>query len=182
VENLKTTFFEDPTYVYVGLVLIEIGLAAVWHGRRSGRLLAALAGPPVLAAAVFALSSLVVTQREEIIAAAKEIAEDLTSGGYAALERYLDEGFAGRFEAVDIDKAAAVEAARTNIRSYGVSQVLVKRTDVQVEGSYATMDVQTLIVWGDGRRTPIHWTLLWARLPEGWRIRELKGYRFGVGR
>jgi hypothetical protein len=53
MEWLKSTFFEDPAYVYIGLGLAMLVLGAIWRKRRGHAWLAAALAMPLLAVGVF---------------------------------------------------------------------------------------------------------------------------------
>jgi ketosteroid isomerase-like protein len=177
MESLRTTFFEDPLYVYVALGFLELVLAAVWWERRSRRWRLSLLAPPLLAAIVFAVEAAVVTHCELIVAAAREIARDVEHGRTDAAEKYLDDTFTGRYEGREIDKKQALASLQAGMKLFGVSSVGLRKMEVQVSGSSATMHAVSLVTirgaaLGGGTASLV-WDLVWIKRGGQWQIIEL---------
>lgn len=171
---MKATFFEDPAYVYAALVVAEFVLVVVWLSRRNRRWATMLVVPLILGGAVFGLERLVVTDREELVAAAGQIAQDFEAASTAAAERYLDDDLRGSFRS----KRAALAAGRLAIERYGLAGVRFTKLEVRVSGLQATMHASTIILFnrsdiGPGRVSLI-WDVHWIKRPQGWRIIEVK--------
>jgi len=166
MERLERLFFEEPLYVYVTLVFVELVLAAIWHERRSRKLLLLLAVPPVVAGIVFLVSSQVVTDRERIVQAAEAVARDLEAGSVAAAERYLADDYSG----LGVNKAGAIATGASIIRTYEIGKIKLTKVNVAVDGPVAAMQVTTIITLEGGARGSLDWQLRWAKRPEGWRI------------
>jgi len=167
---LETTFFESPFYVFVTLGFLELALAAVWYERRGRRLLAALAGPPVLAGVVALVAAVVQTDREQIVAALREIAADVEAGRIDAVRTYLDEDYSGH----GMTRQGALDLAGDAVERYGVRSLKLTGVSVAVSGDSAEGRVTTLIaargsLLGD-RPVPYTWDLRWRKRPTGWRI------------
>ena len=180
MEMLRKTFFESPLPIYLTLIFAEVVLAAVWYELRGWRMRLAMLVPPALAAIVFAVSALVVTDREWIIDAAKTIARETEAGRTDALRQLLDADYSG----FGNDRAGCIRAAELAIRAYRVSRVRFTKLEVQVEGSEAAMYAATIVEFGDARfgsgRTGVIFEVRWIRRPAGWRIVHVLPPRYGV--
>ena len=172
MQKLKTAFFEDPTYVYVALVVALVVLAAVWYERRTRRVAMLLLVPPALAAAVFALEALVVTDREQIVAAAKDIAASVEAGNFGGILKHLDEDFTASLEGLTAGKADVQTVVARQTARYRITHIGFSKTDVEVGSGRARMRVVTIITWSYGR-SPLLWDVLWVKTPHGWRIRHV---------
>jgi hypothetical protein len=174
MEALRRTFLEDPLYVYVALVFAELVLAAIWYERRSRRWAMLLLAPVVAAGAVFAVSKLVVTDREQILAAAARIARDLEARSVAAAQEYLDDNYRG----LGGDKQGALAVGRTAIRTYHIRSIRFTRMDVEVASRQARMHAATIIEltthqFGSGGAALV-WEVRWIKRQAGWRIIEVQ--------
>jgi hypothetical protein len=174
METLGRTFFEDPLYVYIALVFAELVLAAIWYERRSRRWAMLLLAPVVAAGAVFAVSTLVVTDREQILAAAARIARDLEGGSVAAAQEYLDDEYRG----VGMDKQGALALGRTAIQTYHIRSIRFTRMNVEVASRRARMRAATIIEiaareFGSGQ-APLVWEVRWIKRKAGWRIIDVE--------
>jgi len=176
MDAIRGMLFENPLYVYILLGIAEAVLGYLYVQRRDRRYRFALLAPVLLAGAVFLVEQLVVTDRERIIAASREIARDLEAGRLDALQRRLDDGFAGYYRSKDHALAEAQQA----IERYALKVVQLRNFDVTVHEGAATMLVTTVVEAGrgdlPGRRIPLNWTIRWVRRPaddgNAWRIRE----------
>ena len=180
METLQKVFFESPLPIYLTLVFAEIALAAVWHERRGRRAKLAMLIPPVLAVIVFSASTLIVTDREQIIRAAKTIAREVEVGRIDALSELVDEDYSGFGD----DKAGAIGATELAMGVYRVSRVRFTKLQVEVEGGEAAMHAATVIEFGAARygsgRTGVIFDVRWIRRPEGWRIIHVRPPQYGV--
>lgn len=179
MESLRHALFEDPTYVYVSLGLAELALAAVWHSRRGARWLAALLVPIVLAAGVFVTERLVVTDREQIFAAMKEIADGIADRDFAAVAGWIDEDLTGYYAG----KAQAVAAGRRAAERYDVRSVGYLNPRLAIDGGRARLRVTTVVslrAAGDASRTVLTWDIRWVKREQGWRIREVGRPKLGA--
>ena len=170
VDTITTALYEGSIWLYVALGVIEAVLVAVWRARPGRWAVIALPVPVVLAVVVFVVSDTVVTEREQIIAAARAIAKDVEAGKTDALAQYLDDGYHGFCGT----KPQAVKACELAIAQHGLGLVRFRRLEVQVSGSTAQMQATTLIV-SSKRHAPRssvehNWDVRWAKRPQGWRI------------
>jgi hypothetical protein len=174
VEVIKRALFEEPLYLYISLGLAELIIAIIWYERRTGKLAVALVIPVVLAACVFAMDCLVVTDREEIIAASAEIARDLKAGSLGAAEKYLHEHFTG-FHGTKQD---ALSEGRRALKQHNARLVQVADMELVLAGRHAEMYVTVVFQPGagvlSGQRFSVRWLLRWVKVTEAdkqvWRI------------
>jgi len=180
MESLAEALYEDPLYIYVSLGFAELVLAAVWHERRTRRWALALLGGPILAAAVFLIARAVVTDREQIIQAIREIARDVESGGVEKLKIHLDDDFAGDFGSKD----DAIRAAAGAVRTYNIKYIRVGKPVVKVSGDQATMRLATVVQFSAGGvsgQTSLLWNVRWIKRGlKAWRIQEVDRPKQGL--
>jgi hypothetical protein len=165
--SIKQTLFEDPTAIYIVLGLAELALAALWFYRRTVWSQRLLVAPLLLAAGVFALDALIVTDREQIMETVEVMAEDFETGQMENIDQYIDEAYVG-FRAES--KKQLVAALRNEQENRNVESIKVTSMELDVSGRSATMYVTTIIGWR-GNRIPLRWTLYWVKRDETWRIR-----------
>lgn len=180
---MKTLFFEDPFWLYGLLVLVEGVLLVIWRRQRTQRSALRLLVPPALAALIFAVATLVVTDRERITAAAHEIAKDVTAGQTTVLEKYLDKDFHMTLNGKPLGKAGTLERARKAMSKSRITKVEIKRLQIEVSGGTATLRMITAIrVEGGGFRggVPLVWNLRWIKRGRSWRILESSQPRIGT--
>jgi len=180
---MKALFFEDPFWLYGLLVLAEGVLLVIWRRQRTRPSAIRLLVPPALAALIFAVATLVVTDRERITAAVHEIAKDVASGRSAALEKYLDEDFHMSLGGKPMGKAKTLKRARRVMARSRITKVKIKRLQIDVSGGTATLRMITAIrVEGGGFRggVPLVWNLRWIKRGGQWRILESAQPRIGT--
>jgi len=170
METVRRILFEQPVYLYVPLALAEAVLLFRWHQRRTRRSALWLAVPAVLAGLVLLLDCLVVTDREQIIAASKEIARDAQAGSVAAAEKYLDENFAGFYQS----RKTALYEARQALAEHRPRLVALSDVDLAVAGRQGEMSLTMIVVPGAGplagRRFPLAWKIHWVKVTVGGRL------------
>lgn len=170
---MQSIFTDSPTYAYVALVAAEVVLLAIWHERRTRKLALALGVPILLAGAVFVVEAMVVTDREIIEDATRQIAHDLVEGSTASVELYLDDEFGGTWAS----KKLAIGAAKVAIMVYKVCSIRFGRLEVEVDGDEAKMDVVTrMTIEAEAMEAPvvIGWDVRWIRRDVGWRIVQVR--------
>jgi len=193
MESLKTALFEAPLYIYLSLVVAEFVLAAIWYERRSRRLAAWLAAPILLAGMVFGLEALVVTDREQITASLREIAEEVQAGdgsdlrldtAQCCLDANVRVDLGSGHGGMDLTKSQALEAGRRVIREYGVTHVGFVNLHVDVEDSQAAAHFTTIVTFRSREfgetRTSLIWDVHWTRRDAGWRITRVEKPRRGL--
>ncbi len=174
METLKVTFLENPLTLYIILGAVAVGLAVSWRtAGRSGRWLATgLLIVAVLAGGIYTLETLVVTDREQIHLALKDIAESVPAGRREHAMTYLDEKYRGwgKF------KPGAVRAVKAALAMYDVQSIKLLGTPaVEVDGELAQCKVSAIIHYkrdGKPSRYVLAWNVKWIKRPEGWRIRR----------
>jgi ketosteroid isomerase-like protein len=180
---MKALFFEDPFWLYGLLLMVEgVGLA-IWRRQRTRKSALRLLVPPALAALIFAMATLVVTDRERITAAVNEIAGDVTAGQTTALERYLDDDFHMTLNGQSMGKAQTVARARKVMATSHISKVKIRRLQIEVRGDTATLRLITAIGVkrdGYGGAVPLVWNLRWIKRGKQWRILESTQPRIGT--
>lgn len=181
---MSETFFENPIYVYIALGLAELVIAAVWYERRNRRLILAMLIPPVLAIGVAVVERLVVTDREQIMAAAGQMAEAVERRQLDRIVEHIDDEFSSgaRMFSLSITKANIVAFANSRISRYSISSIKLAKVGVEVTGRTAKMHLLTMVHHGqDGRaKTPLIWDIVWIRRRDGWRMLEVTGLRQGI--
>ncbi len=179
--TLKETFFEDPLFVYIALGLAELVVLSAWHYSRNIKWAKAAAVPIVLAGAAFAVSRLVVTDRERIIASAGQIAAGLSEGDTMAVEKYLHKDFASRRWD---DRDRAVAAAERALEDYGLRRVKVYRMNVQVSNDRAEMHANTIVEYAGGLgvgKASLFWHIVWERSGKKWKIIRVTNVHPAIG-
>ena len=177
METIKRLLFEDPMYLYVALGLTEAVLAIRWRQRGTRRSALALVVPAALALCVLTLDWQVVTDREQIIGASREIARDLQAGSVAAAERYLHEDFSGYYQT----KQNVLAQGRRAIEVHKPKLIRLRNLQVSVTGRQAEMSVTTVVEPGAGefagQQHPFNWSVRWVKVTAGgqqvWRIRDV---------
>jgi len=182
MDTIKSMLFENPTVLYMILAVVELVLVFLWWDRRaerSGRkYLFAMAVPPVLGVALLVASTLVVTDREQIVQAAKEIAADLSRGDGGALEKYLDEKFVVRFEGFPISRGMVLALVESQKKKYAIDDIEIVSSTVNVESDdYATMHVATRMTGRDrdlgaNFSGGVKFVVKWIKRPDGWKVLE----------
>ena len=193
MEALKTALFENPLYLYIALAIAELVLVGLWYERRGRRQLAYLAIPLGIAAVVFAVETLVVTDREHITNGLREIAREVeTFHGQPHLEaaqRYLAEDvvvdFGSEAGGVNLTKDQALKAARLVLDRSPITNVRFMNLQVEVREHSADTEFATFISFETRelgpQNTSLQWTLRWSKRPEGWRIARVEKPEYGLG-
>lgn len=189
MESIKTALFESPTYIYLALVLAMLAMGAVWYERRSRTSAVCLAAAFLLIAAVFAIETLVVTDREQIAAALYEMATRVQGPGrpaerLEAVERTLDDtvivDMSELFGQVDMGKEQALDAGRAVLAADTLKSVQVVRLTITVDGRRARSDFTTIVRY-DTRDLGVQpgaiaWRAGWVKRKAGWRIIRVYQY------
>ena len=180
---MKQLFFEDPLWLYVLLILAESILLLVWKRPRTRQTATRLLIPAAFGALVFAVATLVVTDREKITRATHEIVETVSSGQTSTLEKYLDNDFHGTFRGESLNRAKTISRARDALHRFRIRKVEVKRLEVKVSGQTATVRMLTGIRAG-GREVrgqfPVIWRIEWIKRGKDWRILSASEPRLGT--
>ena len=156
-----------PWSLLIVLVAIEFVLLEVWWWRRdrwSVRLVwIGLAAIPVLSA----LSYLVVTPRERIIALCHELAVAVESGEMLTIRRHL----AGDFEAADLSASEFLDRVEQTLTRYDVIEPRLGDFEVTFPGDgvgVVTFHVTCRIDSGSFDRLPTRWRVTLRRSNDLW--------------
>jgi len=187
--GLHVLLLEKPFWLYVGLGLLEFVFLAVWRERRSRRTAWLLLVPVVLAGAVAAASTLVVTDREHILAGCRAIAADIVAGRTDALSHYLDDEavvtLGAEYGATDQRKDRCIAHAAAILTRYRITNVRFGKARITVAERRGQVAVITTIDFegpglGPGR-TMLKWGLVWVKRRAGWRMFRVRREALEVG-
>ncbi len=169
---MSETFFESPLYVYFALGLAELVLAVIWHEKRTRRWAISLAIPIVLAGVVVLVEHVVVTDREQITAAALDIADAIESRQLDRISPHLDDEFQAIFQGIPISKDGVISVCQSQISNWEIKRINFGRTVIKVDGRSATMHLNTFLVYGEKResRTAMIWDIRWIEREAGWKM------------
>jgi len=175
---MSETFFENPIYVYLALGFALLALAAVWYERRSRRLAWAMVVPVILGLGVAVVAKLVVTDREQIAGAARQIADAAGTGDFQVISKYIDDTFLADLNPYGrggYTKENVVAMVQGDVDRYGVTKVSITRSEIEVTGRTAAMHVQTVIHCGgeSGYKSPFIWDVRWIKRDDGWKVLEV---------
>jgi hypothetical protein len=179
METIETALFEDPFVIYVILGLAATAMIALWHsGGRSGRWLATrLVIVACLAAGAFAVERLVVTDREQIQLALRDIASSVPAGRIDHAMTYIDENYRGwgssRVVPAPAARAVVAAAVKLAVANYQVRYIEIGKPRIGVTGKLAECKVVAIITYMSEGRLTRHiqaWNVKWIKRPEGWRI------------
>ncbi len=175
------TFFENPLYIYFALALAELVLVVIWYEKRTSRWVLSLVIPVVLAGVVGLVAHLVVTDRERIIAAVKDIARSVESGQLQQLPDHLDRDFTARLEGLRVGKRQVVALCNSRISRWRIRRVSFAKMKVEVASEEAKMHVVTILTYGeDSRRTPLIWDAVWIKRGGSWLILRVAEPKHGI--
>ncbi len=169
VETVRHILLEDPTWLYVGLSILLLVQLVLWRKSRSRRGLVALAVPVVLALAVFAVSSLVQTDRERIAGNVEQIVEAVNAGQLETIPPYFDEQFEADLQ-WGKTPAEMIATGRRLLRSARVEEVRITRLEIDVAGNFAESAVSLLLRTGRGT-FPTTLQVRWVKIDDAWKIR-----------
>lgn len=180
---MKALLFEDPFWLYGFLLVAAVVLALRWRRTRDRRHARWILLPVGLAVLVFALSTLVVTDREKIQGATREIIAHVQSRRADSIEAFLDEDFRASLHGEGLDRAQAMKKLRQALSQGSVGEVEIKENEVEVKGPEANQRLLTLIELRGGLgqgRLPVLWQIHWVRVGGRWRIHEVAEPRIGI--
>ena len=188
MEAIKVVLFEDPTSLYVLLGVVELFFLVMWIKRRTRAWAVRLAIPMAVGLAVFGIATLVVTDREYITNAMRDIAADCEAGSVEVAGTYLDAtaivDLPDPYGGMELGRAKALSAIRLALKVTRVREVRYLRLTVEVNGEKAKVHASTLVQFGrstgDGGATGLIWNLEWVETPDGWRIVRVHKPEFGV--
>ena len=166
---MKELFCEDPTYLYVTVVIIELLLLFMYFKMRDKKLALSLLIPVFICGVTFALDYFIVTDREQITAITEEIAASAVKGDLSPATKYLDQnynGYAG-------DKEQLVRLAGDQIAKLKLSSCKLTEFDIKITGKQADMSVTSTVKSEEHNGIfCLKWKVYWVKTPDGWRIRD----------
>ena len=180
---MKELFFEDPLWLYVLLFIAEVVMVWLWSKSRERAALLRCLIPLGLAGVVFAVATLVVTDREKIQRATDELVADAKAGRLTAFERWLDREFQGTFRSKPMNRDQALAEARRVLGRGSIKDIEIQKNEIKVQGADAYQRLQTAIRFSGGGfsgRLPMMWRIHWIRTTEGWRIYEVSEPQIGM--
>jgi len=130
----------------------------------------AILAPPLLAGGVFMLERFVVTDREQLIMHARQIAQQAQIPSVQAIEQLIDADYRGW----GFDRDGAVKLVWTSLETFSVRSVRFTKMYVEVSADRAQMHAGTIVEYsagqfGDGH-TSLIWNVEWIKRLAGWRI------------
>ena len=144
MESIQTALFEEPLVIYIILGIIAIVGLVIFKKQRTRKsartLLLALAS----GAAVFAISTLVVTDREQIYAATDEIALAINSDNIQSVERFIDDDFAAKGPYAT--RAKAIRWIKHNIKQFEITNVTLTIISLDIPSDQAEMQIISDII------------------------------------
>lgn len=172
---IEKMLLEDPLGIYIALLVVEAGMAAMWLARRARFWKMAMIVPVVLALAVGVTARLVVTDAEYIEAALQEIASGAEQLNYEPARRHMHAEckmpLPGRIEA---GRRLILELCKRRQESEGVRAIgLSNVSTIEVAGRYVT-ECRTVILLKTGEHIPIRWRVVWAEEDERLQIVEIE--------
>lgn len=174
MEWISRCLFESPFQVYLGLVVIELGLIAWWWENRTPRRALLLLIGPVLAGAVTLSAALVQTDREQVHAAAAALAKGIEDNRTEPLEEYLDDNFIGTYQGRQLTKPMAIVTSNAAKKAHKIGSIRITRVETVIRGKQADMVVTTAMSMTDSMfgsfQGTIKFSLRWIKLKDCWRL------------
>jgi len=167
--------FESPLRLYLTLLVIEAGIAAVWLARRTRAWRLAMVAPIVLGVAVGVTARLVVTDREYVEASLAEIASGAETGDFDPADRHmhpdcrmpiLGRGPIGRRVILNWCKSRRAQLDIRSIEPFAVSTI--------TDGDRLITDLRTRFKPPIPTIQSIRWRLVWIRNGDVLQISEIE--------
>ena len=167
--------FESPLGLYLTLLVIEAGIAAVWLARRKRAWKLAMIAPIVLGVAIGVTARLVVTDREYVEVALAEIASGAGTGNFEPAERHMHpdcrmpiigRGPIGRRVILNWCKSRRAQLEINSIEPFAVSTI--------VDGDRLITDFRTRFTPSIPTIDSIRWRLVWVPSGGVLRIHEIE--------
>lgn len=179
METLKETFLEHPTIVYLALIVAELVLAGLWFKYRGRKKLLYMLIPPLLGLAAYAAERLVVTDREQIVINANEIARRIVAKDLDGIRDYLDEKILVELPVLGSDTATrdeAIAVGKAYVGQNPLQKIAMVRPKVEVGKGSANMEVATTLRFSGGemkgQTAGVAWRLRWIKKDERWIIHQ----------
>ena len=167
MDAIKHLLFEDPLYIALGA--IEIVLALWWRSSRSRRVAFATLAPPLVGICLWIVSTCVVTDRERLMIATKEISTRLMRDDWNGVGEFLADDFGGYFRS----RQEAIETAKLSKERYGVTAIHPEIRKTELFEGRAKMNVRTVIQIGNAEVAgafTVDWVVDWAIRDGNWRV------------
>ncbi len=173
--------FERPLSIYIVLGFITLILGVFWITSRNKKLLLAMAILIALGGIVGVVAHLVVTDREIIIATARDIARFVQDKQYDRILPHVDEDFRGRILDRQISKGTIASTAKSKVRQHGVFEIKFSRAEVEINGATAEMDCRTMVSYSKkNTKAPLSWDITWVKRGDRGLIKSLDGPGLGI--
>jgi len=173
MDPLQTALFENPLGIYIALAIVAVlGLVSYQNWRTFKSLwptvIALIAG-----AAVFTVSTLIVTDREQIRASCAEIVQAVNNRNMLIVEHFLDRDFAGEGRYETREKAIA-RLAR-DLEEYRVKGVEYRILKLNARDDLAIMAIRSDVRSETIPVMRLNWSVVWIKRSEGWLVYKVKG-------
>ncbi len=164
-------FFEEPAWLGAGLLFVQLFLILRWAKRRDPSSRYALRAGLALSALLIGVSVVVVTPREEIIAACLDLARAVDDGDVPGLAANL----ADDFEAGALDRRDFMARLEGSLSRVRVDRPRLRRFEVTLADPYHAVVVLNAMVQirsaeGVSARLPSRWRLAFRRSAAGWKL------------
>jgi hypothetical protein len=179
METLQTLLLEAPLPIYIGLAVLELVLGIVWFGRRDPRTLRQLLIPPAVAGVIFLVSWLVVTDREQIQTACRDIAVRAANGDVDGVAGHLHPQFEAEVRGRRVNKAIALNMARAALRNNQIVRVRFTQVEIEIEDGRASVFVTVVADTAGQQRYILSMDTRWTDESGPWTIRRAENVRFG---
>jgi len=119
---------------------------------------------------------MVVTDREYIDRAARDVSAGFEKGDFPAILKHLDDRFVANFTGSMLVKRDVQAAARLEKEKWNIGRIYFTDVKIEFAGTRATMRLTTLIEgnWqGVSARNVLTWKVLWIKRQKTWLILEV---------
>jgi hypothetical protein len=173
MEAIQTALYEDPLAIYISLGCIgTIGL--IYFGfQRTFRSARPLIFTIFAAAAVFAISTLVVTEREKIVAVCDQIAAAINEDRPGDIDPFIAEDFIGPGRTTPLARRPDTGYIAQQIKIYQVTSVKYRILKLDLREGAADMRVFTNVVGGRLPITRMIWDVTWLKRSDRWLIQKI---------
>jgi hypothetical protein len=180
METVQRILFENPTALYVALIVGEIALIATWFKYRDRRKLLYLLVPPALGLAVYTVERLVVTDHEQILLNCRTIARAIEADDLDAVVPYLDTTLTGTWQT----REDAIKAGKVFLAANRIQSIRLNFADFQPANHRAEMFATSYLEFSTGEAagrgaTPLAWRIHWIQKGGRWIIDDVD-FKVGV--
>lgn len=183
MELIQTALFESPGGVYLALAVGILVMGGIWYERRSHAMVTGIVAAVVLAGLVFVVETMVVTDREKIIASLHAMAAEVQGPGQGgqnlrAVRLAMDDAvivdLPEQFGKMNMNKAQALAAGQAFLAGRGLRRVKITKLAITVDGRRATSEFTMIVRYNSGdlgiRPVAAIWKVYWIKRDVGWRI------------